>query len=97
MGKLGDLWQQIRDMDFEDPRRVEVQKEINKVEQWMIDKGYKKDGLTQWGESGSKTSLSYPHHTGFVRFEDIHMVAELNGLGISYNADGSVHVCTNCG
>lgn len=95
MGKLADLWQQIRDMDDDDPRLPEVQKKINEVEQWMIDKGYKTDGITQWGKK-SGDSNDYPHHTGFIRFEDIHMVAELNGLDVNYNPDGSVHKCDKC-
>lgn len=82
-------------MDDDDPRIVEVQKEINSIEEWMIGKGIKKNGITQWTKFGKITEI-YPHHTGYVRFEDIHMVAELNGLGINYNQDGSIHTCTNC-
>ena len=95
MGKLAELWQQIKDMDYDDPRVPEVQKEINDVEEWMITKGYKTDGVTQWGKF-SGNSNEYPHHTGFVRYEDISMIGDLNGLGISYNADGSVHICPKC-
>ena len=96
MGKLGDLWQQIRDMNWDDPRRNDVQKEINSIEEWMITKGIKKDGITQWGEMSGGNSIIYPHHTGYVRFEDISMVGELNGKGLHYNSDGSVHICPIC-
>lgn len=77
MGKLGDLWQQIRDMDYDDPRREEVQKEINNVEQWMIDKGYKDDGITKWGDAGG-TNIDYPYKTGYVKFDDIDKLPEYN-------------------
>ena len=83
-------------MDFDDPRVPEIQKEINSIEEWMIGKGIKKEGLTQWGMGGGN-AINYPHHTGYVKFKDIHLVGELNGLGINYNEDGSVHVCPNCG
>lgn len=96
MGKLSDLWQELKDMDYNDPRVVEVQKEINNTEQWMIEKGYKKDGLTKFsGVAGD--SPHYPHHTGFIKFGDINLLSEYNELGINYNSDGSIHTCVKCG
>ena len=96
MGKLSELWQMIKDMDEDDPRVPEVQQEINKVEKWMIEKGYKKDGVTQWGKTISINPNIYPHHTGYVKLEDVDLIGELNGLHINYDRDGNIHHCTNC-
>lgn len=95
MGKLGDLWQQLKDLPDDDPRVPDIQKEINRIEQWMIDNGYKDDEPTKFGSITSELP-HYPHHTGFVRFEDIKLLAEYNGLGINYNSDGSIHNCQKC-
>lgn len=93
MGKLADLWQQYNDTPVSDPYRKELQKQINDIETWMIGKGLRKE-ITKWNEG--EGSDIYPWHTGSVRFEDIFMVAGLNGIGINYNRDKSVHVCQQC-
>ncbi len=96
MGKLGDLWGQLRGMDIDDPRRQDVQKKINEIEQFMIKKGWKTDGITRWTSSIGGTSDIYPWHTGYVKLKDVSMVASLNGKGINYNSDGSIHNCQLC-
>lgn len=96
IGKLADLWQNLRDTDFNDPKRADIQEEINKIERYMIKKGWKTDGETKWYDNEQSVSVLYPHHSGAVYFEDLYMVADLNGKGINYGSDGSVHVCEDC-
>lgn len=97
LGKLKDLREQWEQMSWDDPRRPEIEKEINKIEQWCIDnnKGFVTK-LTVFGKQNGGGNNDYPWHTGFVNLRDIPMVAELNGKGIHYNSDGSVHVCKLC-
>lgn len=95
MGKLADLWQQLKDLDYDDPRVIEVQQAINETEMWMISKGYKTDGITKFGNISGDSPL-YPHHTGFIKLKDVELLAEYNELGLNYNLDGSVHVCSKC-
>lgn len=96
MGKLQQLWDELRATDRDDPRRAEIQSEINKVEKWMISKGIKQPGTeTKWNTS-EQISNRYPWHVDVVFFEDMWMVADLNGKGINYNADKSVHICDEC-
>jgi len=79
-------------MEWNHPDRVALEKKINDMEQWCIDKGYGNiTQLTVWTEF-SGNSNEYPWNTGFVNIKDIHMVGELNGKFINYNSDGSVHV-----
>ena len=91
MGKLSNLWTEYKSCDKNDPHRRDLQKEINKLEAWMIQKGYKTDGLTQWYEGGGK-SKNYPWHSGTVWLEDIWMIGSMNEKGINYNNDGSIHI-----
>ncbi len=90
------MWGQLRGMDIGDPRRIDVQKKINEIEQYMIKQSWKTDGLTKWSDSTVGTSSIYPWHTGYINFEDIKMVGAMNGTGINYNSDGSVHNCQMC-
>jgi hypothetical protein len=97
MGKLKDLREQHDQMEFDDPRRAEIEKEINRIEQWCIDnnKGFVTK-LTVFGKENGGGNNNYPWHCGFVNLRDIKMVGSLNGTGINYNNDGSVHVCSLC-
>ena len=95
-GDLGRYWDQLRNMDWDDPRREDVQKNINGIEVYMIKMKWKTDGITQWDKSSNKNSQEYPFHTGFVDFGDISMVGKLNGKGINYNSDNSIHNCQLC-
>lgn len=95
MGKLKDLWDELKNMDYDDPRKEEVQQEINKVEEWMISKGIKKDGVTQWNNNGMGYSSFYPVHTGFVRIEDVDLLSDFNDSGINYNLDNKPHFCSD--
>ena len=77
MGKLSDLWQKLRSMDIDDIDRVSVQAEINKCESWMIEKGYKKDGITKFHNNKSIVSDSYPVGSGAVFIEDLDQLKEI--------------------
>lgn len=97
MGKLRDLRDERDEMNWEDPRRIETEKEINRIEQYCIDNNYGGvTKLTVWTKESSGGCLKYPWHTGFVNIRDIYMVAELNGKAINYNSDNSVHHCSDC-
>jgi len=96
MSKLGDLWGQLRGMDIDDPRKIDVQKKINKIERYMINQKWKTDGITQWSNSTVGASSIYPWHTGYIKLKDIQMVGGMNGKGINYNSDGSIHNCQLC-
>lgn len=97
MGKLRELRDELDQMEWDDPRRPEIQKKINGIEQWCIDnnKGFVTK-LTSWTQSGNGGNPKYPWHTGFVNIRDIGMVASLNGIGINYNSDKSIHNCPDC-
>lgn len=97
IGKLGELWDQLRATDYNDPKRKEIQEEINKVERYCIAHNYAGfTSETKWYDNDQNNSELYPHHTGAVYFEDLYMVADLNGKGINYGSDGSVHLCEDC-
>jgi hypothetical protein len=84
-------------MDWDDPMRPDIEKKINDIEQFCIEKGY--GGITKltvWGNMSNNESPNYPYHTGFVNLRDIPMVGELNGTGLNYNADKSIHHCKKC-
>ena len=68
MGRLKDLWQELKSVDKTNPRRKEIQEEINKIEEWMISQGLRKD-ITLFYESLPK-SPNYPQNTGFIWYED---------------------------
>jgi len=70
-------------------RALELQKEINKIEEYCIQKGWL-TSVTKWGNGGDFDN--YPWESGAVYFEDMWQVAELNGEGINYNTDKSIHV-----
>lgn len=96
MGKLTELREKLLTLDYDHPDVPEIQKEINRIEQWCIDndKGYIKS-LTVWGKTNSDSQL-YPWHVGVVYLEDIYMVGALNGKGINYEHDGKIHICDYC-
>lgn len=97
MGKLRDLRERREQMEWDDPNRIALEEEINKIEQWCIDnnKGFVTK-LTTWTNGLGGDNDLYPWHTGYVDVKDMWMVATLNGKGINYNSDKSVHVCRNC-
>ena len=97
MGKLRDLRERREQMEWDDPNRIALEEEINKIEQWCIDnnKGFVTK-LTTWTNGLGGDNDLYPWHTGYIDVKDMWMVATLNGKGINYNSDKSVHVCRNC-
>ena len=97
MGKLRDLRERREQMEWDDPDRIAIEEEINKIEQWCIDnnKGFVTK-LTTWTNGLGGDNDLYPRHTGYVDVKDMWMVATLNGKGINYNSDKSIHVCRNC-
>ena len=97
MGKLRDLRERREQMDWDDPNRIALEEEINKIEQWYIDnnKGFVSK-LTTWTNGLGGDNDLYPWHTGYIDVKDMWMVATLNGKGINYNFDKSIHICRNC-
>lgn len=89
--------EELENLEWDNPRREEIQKEINRIEQYCIDKGYGNiTSLTIWNQTQGGGNPDYPYHTGYVKIQDIGMVGELNGTGINYNRDKSVHHCQKC-
>jgi len=97
LGKLRDLRERREQMEWGDPNRIAIEEEINKIEQWCIDnnKGFVTK-LTTWTNGLGGDNDLYPWHTGYIDVKDTWMVATLNGKGINYNSDKSIHICRNC-
>ena len=97
MGKLRDLRERREQMEWDDPNRIAIEEEINNIEQWCIDnnKGFVTK-LTTWTNGLGGDNDLYPWHTGYIDVKDTWMVATLNGKGINYNSDKSIHICRNC-
>ena len=97
MGKLRDLRERREQMEWDDPNRIAIEEEINNIEQWCIDnnKGFVTK-LTTWTNGLGGDNDLYPWHTGYIDVKDMWMVSTLNGKGINYNSDKSIHVCRNC-
>lgn len=96
MGKLRQYWDQLQSLDFDDPRRKDLQKKINDIEKWMIENkiGDIKE-TTKWNDS-NKRNPEYPHHTGSVWFKDTYMLKEFNSKGLNVNKVGEPHKCDQC-
>jgi len=97
LGKLRDLRERREQMEWDDPNRIAIEEEINNIEQWCIDnnKGFVTK-LTTWTNGLGGDNDLYPWHTGYIDVKDTWMVATLNGKGINYNSDKSIHICRNC-
>lgn len=81
MGRLKELWAELRSLDKNDPRREEVQKRINETEQFCIDHGYAGfTSITKWN-NGKVVSDEYPQNTGYVYLEDIDKVYKMEDGG----------------
>jgi len=89
-----ELFDKLDDLPVDDPQIPGIQKRINEIERWMIKKKFIKYE-TKWGVFSDQSEL-YPHHTGFVNFADIQLVGALNGKGLNYNKDNSIHNCKRC-
>jgi len=89
-----ELFDKLDELAPDDPQVPKIQKRINEIEEWMITQGFIQN-KTKWGTFDDQSSL-YPHHTGFVKFSDIKLVGALNGKGLNYNRDNSVHNCSLC-
>ena len=79
MGKLKDLWAELRITTLPS-RREELQKEINRIEQYCIDNGYADiTELTTWNQpitNDYETRFDnprYPDKVGVVFFEDYNL------------------------
>ena len=96
MGKLRDLRDRREQMEWDDHDRISIEEEINKIEQWCIDNnnGFVTK-LTKWSNNNMANN-TYPWHTGYIEVKDIWMVASLNGKGLNYNKDKTIHFCENC-
>tara|TARA_B110000438_G_scaffold297052_1_gene342793 strand:- start:617 stop:913 length:297 start_codon:yes stop_codon:yes gene_type:complete len=97
MGKLRDLRERREQMEWDDHDRIKIEEEINKIEQWCIDNnnGFVTK-LTKWSNNNVSENNIYPWHTGYIEVKDIWMVASLNGKGLNYNKDKTIHFCENC-
>ena len=84
------LFDKLDELSPDDPQVSGIQKRINEIERWMIKKKFIKHE-TKWGVFINKSSL-YPYETGYVMFDDIKLVGSLNGKGLNYNIDGTIHV-----
>lgn len=93
MSKRQDLFKQLEDLDPFDPKRKEIQKKINEIEEYCIKKGWLQS-ITKW--ESFEVSDNYPWHCGAIWFDDISLVGELNNKGINYNYDETIHVCQDC-
>ena len=96
MGKLRDLRERREQMEWDDHDRINIEEEINKIEQWCIDNnnGFVTK-LTKWSNNNMANN-TYPWHTGYIEVKDTWMVASLNGKGLNYNKDKTIHFCENC-
>ena len=96
MGKLRDLRERREQMEWDDHDRIKIEEEINKIEQWCIDNnnGFVTK-LTKWSNNNMENN-TYPWHTGYIEVKDTWMVASLNGKGLNYNKDKTIHFCENC-
>jgi len=96
MGKLRDLRERRDQMEWDDHDRIKIEEEINKIEQWCIDNnnGFVTK-LTKWSNNNMANN-TYPWHTGYIEVKDTWMVASLNGKGLNYNKDKTIHFCENC-
>ena len=72
MGKLRDLRERREQMDWDDPNRIALEEEINKIEQWCIDnnKGFVSK-LTTWTNGLGGDNDLYPWHTGYIDVKDM--------------------------
>ena len=96
MGRIRELKEELEQLPFNDPRIPILRKKINEMEQWCIEnKPEWGVTLTKWTDCGVGNNEDYPWNTGYVYIGDIEMVGSLNGTGINYNSDGSVHVSPN--
>jgi len=89
-GSRQELFDKLDELPADDPQVPMIQKRINEIERWMIKKEFIKYE-TKWGAFSGQSEL-YPWYTGYVDFGDIHLVGALNGIGLDYNIDKSVHV-----
>jgi predicted phosphatase len=96
LGKLRDLRDRREQMEWDDHDRISIEEEINKIEQWCIDNnnGFVTK-LTKWSNNNMANN-TYPWHTGYIEVKDTWMVASLNGKGLNYNKDKTIHFCENC-
>ena len=97
MASLGEMRAEHDQMEWDDPNRVALETEINKREQWCIDnKPEYNVTLTIWSQVMGGGNPDYPWHTGYVKLKDLGMCGDLNGSGLNYNTDQSIHHCPKC-
>jgi len=59
MGKLSDLWADLR-VEADPDKRKEIQRKINSTEQWCIDKGFAGiKEITDWSKQKTKKTYRY--------------------------------------
>lgn len=93
---LQECKEKLKVLKFDDPERKKVLKEKERIIQWMIKKGYKKEFKYGLKMSSFHEDPMYPWHVGGIWCEDRWMVADLNGKGINYELSREVHMCTKC-
>jgi len=109
LGKLADLRAKREEMDWDHPDRIKLEKEINRIEQWMIDnnigslkkvttwtKGQgKSNGLFGFNREEEYENTRYPWHVACIWVDDLWMLKSHNGKQ-NLNRDGSPHQCEFC-
>lgn len=93
---LKECKEKLKTLKFDDPQRAVVLKEKERIEQWMIKKGYKKEFKYELRTESSHEDPVYPWHVAGIWVKDIWMISDLNGKGINYEKSGEVHICAKC-
>ncbi|NIU00412.1 MAG: hypothetical protein GWN01_05570 [Nitrosopumilaceae archaeon] len=94
IGKLRSLWEKLGQLDDDNPEKKEVQKEINRIEQFCIDKGFKGFTITRWNDT--EENPQYPWHSGAIYFKDLWQVRDYNKKHINLEKDKTIHKCDKC-
>jgi len=89
-----ELFAKLDDLPADSPQIPKTQKRINEIEEWMIKQGFIKH-ITRFGDFTDQSSL-YPYKTGFIDFNDVKLIGSLNGKGLNYNKDNTIHNCNLC-
>lgn len=75
--KLKELWAEYKTLEPSDPRRKELQKEINRMEEWCISRGYEGFKITRFNDNEGVDSKNYPQDSGAIWFGDYNKLEEV--------------------
>lgn len=71
MVKLAELWSELKSLSPDDPARADIQRKINEMEKWCIERGYKNFKVTRWNNNEFNASPNYPDKVGAIYYKDI--------------------------